>query len=395
MTKGVRGSILTFLLLSVLTIGALGGLVYWTLPLLGLEQEEQSQPDQQEAPLVPRDPSTVKAKVLDEPAKAADRQEKEPEPISAIVSRVGATVVKITTVQEQVTYDMFWGQTRDQVEGEGSGVIFDERGYILTNNHVVAGADEIIVVVNDKEGKGREVKGQVLGRDAVTDLAVVKINAEGLPVARLGNSDRIEAGNTAIAIGNPLGFANTVTVGVISALNRDLPIEEGTELVDLIQTDAAINPGNSGGALFNLDGEVVGINTAIIQGAQGIGFAIPINTAREIATQLIEKGRVIRPWLGIYGTTITPEVRGELKLRETYGVYIDQALPNSPAAEGGIRERDVIQGIGNVKVESMEDLLLELRKQKVGGKIKLTVSRDGRVSHPTITLKARPAELDE
>lgn len=387
MTKGVRGNVLMFLLLLVLTVGAFGGLVYWTLPMLGLERGEQ------EVPIVPDEDPSTKTKVLDQPVKAADQQEAEP--VSAIVSRVGSTVVKITTVQERVMYDMFWGQTRDEVQGEGSGVIFDERGYILTNNHVVAEADEITVVINDEEGKGREVKGQVLGRDALTDLAVVKVNADRLPVARLGNSDEIQPGNTAIAIGNPLGFANTVTVGVISALNRDLPVQGGTELVDLIQTDAAINPGNSGGALFNMKGEVVGINTAIIQGAQGIGFAIPINTARQIATQLIEEGRVIRPWLGIYGTGITPDIRAELALTESYGVYIDRTIPNSPADEAGIRERDVIQEYGGVKVETMEELLRELRKQKVGDKIKVMVSRDGRQRSLTLTLEVRPAELDE
>lgn len=307
-----------------------------------------------------------------------------------VVKQVGPAVVKITTVEDKLIPDFLYGRRKERIKGEGSGVIFSKKGYILTNNHVVEGADRIKVVLTGTEQEQREFTGKVVGRDPITDLAVVKIEGEELPVAKLGDSEELQVGQLVIAIGNPFGFSNTVTTGVISAVGRKLEIQKGTELTDMIQTDAAINPGNSGGALLNKDGKVIGINTVIIQGAQGLGFAIPINTVREISKELIEKGKVIRPWLGIYGVTIDPGLAKEYDLPREEGIFIAKVVNGSPADRHGLRKGDLITEIDGVKVNTMGQLLKRLKELEVGQTIKIALYREGKLKVVEVKLGSRP-----
>jgi S1-C subfamily serine protease len=307
-----------------------------------------------------------------------------------VVKDVGPAIVKITTVENRLTYDFFYGREERQIKGEGSGVIFENEGYILTNNHVVAGADRIKVFLTGIEKRKREFNGKVVGRDPSTDLAVVKIEGNNLPIAEVGDSDVLEVGEVVIAIGNPLGFSNTVTTGVISAVGRRLEIQKGTELTDMIQTDAAINPGNSGGALLNNQGEVIGINTAIIQGAQGLGFAIPINTAQEIAKDLIDNGRVIRPWLGIYGVTLNASLAKEYDLPRDTGIFVAKVVDGSPADKVALRQGDIITEIDGDQIKSMTKLRDKLKELEVGQEIKLSFYRGEKLKDVKVKLKTRP-----
>lgn len=266
--------------------------------------------------------------------------------------------------------------------GAGSGFIISQDGQILTNAHVVAGADKVTVTLKD----GRRFDGQVLGTDPVTDIAAIKIDAEDLPTVKLGNSDQLRSGEWAIAIGNPLGLDNTVTTGIISATGRSSS-EVGVpdKRVRFIQTDAAINPGNSGGPLLNERGEVIGVNTAIIQGAQGLGFAIPINTAQRIAAQLAETGSVEHPFLGIQMVTLSPEVqerfnndpRNQTRLETEQGVLIVQVLPNSPAAKADLKPGDVIQQIDGRAIAEAEAVQAAMENVRVGDRITVTLARNG------------------
>lgn len=310
--------------------------------------------------------------------------------VTEVVNKVGPAVVKITTVENRLIYDFFYGRRNKQVTGEGSGVIFDKRGYILTNNHVVAEADRIKVLLTLDQNKQQEFSGEIVGRDPVTDLAVVKIEADKLPVAELGNSNDLEVGQLAIAIGNPFGLSNTVTTGVVSAIGRKLEIQQGTELTDMIQTDAAINPGNSGGALLDSGGKVIGINTAIVQGAQGLGFAIPINTAQDVAKEIIEKGRVIRPWLGVYGITLNSNLAKEYDLSQQKGVFIAEVIKNSPAYKGGLRQGDIIVKIGGEAVETMTKLRNHLKELEIGEKIQIEFYREEKLKKTTVELESQP-----
>ncbi len=313
--------------------------------------------------------------------------------LADIVDRVGPAVVKITTIKERVVSDFFLRQFRQEVSGEGSGVIFDSRGYILTNNHVVEGALSIKVTLPGEDEK--EYTGTLIGRDKVTDLAVIQIEAPALPVAVLGDSANLRVGEVAIAIGNPYGLSNSVTVGVISALGRSLSLHEGaemTDLTDIIQTDAAINPGNSGGALINHRGEVIGINTAIVSGAQGIGFAIPSNNARRVALELIEHGRVMRPWLGIIGQTITPAVAQEWQLDVERGAFVVRVAIGSPAHKAGLRGEDQIAAIDGQEIKSMDDLSDEIGKKEPHQVVTLTIYRNGKKLDVVVALEPRPAE---
>ncbi|NLM37765.1 MAG: trypsin-like serine protease [Firmicutes bacterium] len=272
-----------------------------------------------------------------------------------VVDKVGPSVVMITTTSLVEVKDFFFGLVGYQpVQGLGSGVIFRKDGHILTNYHVIAKAEEILVVLSD----GREFPAKVVGGDPDNDLAVVKIEGENHPVAQFGRSADLRVGQMAIAIGNPIGegLKNTVTVGVISAVNRSIATGEKTALRDLIQTDASINPGNSGGPLLNSKGEVIGINTAIIEQAQGIGFAIPIDKAREIA-DLIIKGELRRP--GAIGISYVPydkdnkqflEQRLRVKLPVDQGFLITQVHPG-PAAKAGLKAGDVIVAINGESIK--------------------------------------------
>jgi S1-C subfamily serine protease len=258
------------------------------------------------------------------------------------------------------------------VKGVGSGLIIDSKGFILTNVHVIEGAEEIEVTLED----GRKFPGRVRGADPSTDIAVIKVDDKSLPVPKLGDSDKLMVGQLAIAIGNPLGLAGgpTVTSGVISALNRSIQSERGF-VEGLVQTDAAINPGNSGGPLVDSSGAVIGINTAIVPFAQGIGFAIPINTAGRVAEDLIAHGEVIRPWLGITGMDITPKVVAYYGLPVSKGIIVMRVVRSSPADLAGLEEGDLVLGIGDVGLNDMQNLIREINKRSVGDRIKLTVLR--------------------
>jgi len=280
----------------------------------------------------------------------------------------------------------------------GSGFIIDKEGYIITNNHVVEKAEQIKVKLSDK----KEYDAQVIGTDPKTDLALIKIKAAGsLPVVRLGDSDKLEVGEWVVAIGNPFGLEQTVTTGIISAKGR---VIGAGPYDDFLQTDASINPGNSGGPLFNLKGEVVGINTAIVAGGQGIGFAIPVNMAKGLLPQL-KKGKVVYGYLGVYIQDITPELATSFGLKEAKGVLVSDVTPDSPAKKGGVNKGDVILEYDGKQVEEKGQLTKMVGKTAIGKKVKLVVQRDkeqktlwvtiGELSEKQVTAAApKPEETD-
>jgi len=333
--------------------------------------------------------------------------------IAAAVERTGPAVVRIDSARTVVSrgrsrgpsvfddpfFREFFGDmgvpnqpTQRRVEnGTGSGFILDANGTIVTNAHVVEGADEVTVTFKD----GRELRGEVVGEDPLTDVAVIKVNASNLPTVTVGNSDVLRPGEWAIAIGNPLGLDNTVTAGIISATGRtSAQIRVPDKRVQFIQTDAAINPGNSGGPLLNERGEVIGVNTAIIGNAQGLGFAIPINQARAIANELVAKGRVDHAYLGIQMRTLTPALREEvnanssqgLRLSTDTGVVILGVARNSPAAQSGLQLGDVIVTMNGETVTDASRVQQIVADTDVGGAIALTLNRQGR----TVELSVRP-----
>ncbi|OGP74244.1 MAG: hypothetical protein A2V86_00280 [Deltaproteobacteria bacterium RBG_16_49_23] len=280
---------------------------------------------------------------------------------------------------------------RHRQRSGGSGVIVDKEGYVLTNNHVIEGADKVKVRLND----GREFTATVKGQDSRTDLAVLHIKAKDLPVATLGDSDKLDVGEWAIAIGSPFGLEHTVTVGVISAKGRS-GLGTGT-YEDFVQTDASINPGNSGGPLINIDGEVIGINAMIIQPGTGIGFAIPVNMAKQILNDLIKTGKVVRPWLGISVQDLTPEMMEHFKVKEKEGVLVGQIYPGTGAEKAGLASGDIIKSIDDKPVKNVGELVKEIQKKKVGQKVKLSVVREGKAIPIDITTSAMPdkAELEK
>jgi len=273
--------------------------------------------------------------------------------------------------------------------GEGSGVIVDPKGYILTNYHVVTGADKLTIRLFD----GRELKGTVQGTDPKTDLAVVHVEAKDLPLATLGDSDKIQVGEWAIAIGSPFGLEETVTVGVISAKGRT-GLGTGT-YEDFIQTDASINPGNSGGPLVNIEGEVVGINAMIISPGQGIGFAIPINLAKSIMAELIKTGKVIRPWVGIGLQNLTPELMKRFNVKEKEGALISQVYEGSPAEKAGLKVGDIIVQIDGKNIKDSQDVVREVLKRQVDQKIQFEVIRDGKRVEVSVTTTQMPSTPTE
>ena len=270
----------------------------------------------------------------------------------------------------------------------GSGVIVDKEGYILTNNHVVEGVEKVKVKLND----GREFTATVKGQDSRTDLAVLQIKAKDLPVATLGDSDKLDVGEWAIAIGSPFGLEHTVTVGVISAKGRS-GLGTGT-YEDFIQTDASINPGNSGGPLINIDGEVIGINAMIIQPGTGIGFAIPINMAKQILNDLIKHGKYVRSWLGISAQDLTPEMIEHFKVKEKEGVLVGQIYPGTGAEKAGLASGDIIKSVDDKPVKNVNELVREILKRKVGEKVKLNIVRDGKPMTLEVTTKAMPEKAE-
>lgn len=258
------------------------------------------------------------------------------------------------------------------VQGVGSGVIADSGGYILTNAHVVSGAERLEITLDD----GRKFAGKVVGADEMFDIAVVKISAKNLPVPKFGDSDALQTGQVVIAIGNPLGLAGgpTVTVGVISSVNRSIQTEQGM-VEGLIQTDAAINPGNSGGPLVDSEGRVIGMSTAMIPYAQGIGFAIPINIAMKILEDVVKYGEVRRPWIGISGIDITKKVVAYYNLPTENGIIVMNVMPKSPAGRSGIRRGDILVAVNGKRIGTMQDLIREMWKIGIGKKIKLEIIR--------------------
>lgn len=273
-------------------------------------------------------------------------------------------------------------------KGEGSGVIISADGYIVTNNHVVDGANEVTVSTSDR----RELRARVIGTDAKADVALIKVDANNLPYAHLGNSSSVEVGDIALAMGNPFGLGQTVTMGIISATGRGgLGIED---YEDFIQTDASINPGNSGGALVNAKGEVIGINTAILSrtgGNQGVGFAIPIDMVRQITTQLKEKGTVTRARLGVSIQELTPQLASALGVKATRGAVVGEILPDGPAANTGLRKEDVIIGMNGKDVDA-RSLRLAVGSMTPGTTVDLKVLRGTSEQHVTVRLDAMPAD---
>jgi serine protease Do/serine protease DegQ len=281
----------------------------------------------------------------------------------------------------------FRRRPRDDARASGSGVILDPNGYILTNNHVIENAQEIIVRLSDS----RKFTARLVGRDPKTDLAVLKVDAPGpLPVAVLGDSDRLRIGQWAIAIGNPFGLDRTVTVGIVSATART---RVGvTTYENFIQTDASINPGNSGGPLLNLDGHVIGINTAIVAAGQGIGFSIPINMAKDVMRQLIARGRVVRGWLGIAIQDVTDELAGTFGVRERQGVLVADVMKGGPADVGGLRPGDVVVDFAGTPVKEVPDLQGRVALVAPGQTAKVTVVREGKHVPLTVIIGEMPSD---
>jgi S1-C subfamily serine protease len=300
-------------------------------------------------------------------------------------------------------FDLFFGPGLGDIPrkrkleraGIGSGLIWRSEGYILTNNHVVGNAEEITVTLNDK----RKFKGTVVGRDSVTDLAVVKIAAANLRFAKLGTSKNLQPGDFVIAIGSPLGYDHSVTLGIISALGRSLDIATSNygSNVQLIQTDAAINPGNSGGPLLNIHGEVIGINQAIRGDAQNIGFAIPIDVAKEVADQLLKRGKIERPYLGIYMKELDEKLAQALGLpADTKGVVIAGMASGSPAEQSGLRRGDLVQKVEGQSVTSSKAIQQIVRSHKPGESLTFLILRDRQIKAVDLKIGAYPAkESDE
>jgi len=335
--------------------------------------------------------------------------------IAEAVEKVGPAVVRIDSarkVSQEAPEDFnnplfrrFFGNEipvpEERVErGTGSGFILSSDGRLMTNAHVVSGADTVKVTLKD----GRILQGKVLGVDPVTDIAVVKIEATSLPIVTLGNSEKLIPGEWAIAIGNPLGLDNTVTAGIISAIGRSSSqVGIPDKRVSFIQTDAAINPGNSGGPLLNARGEVIGINTAIRAGAQGLGFAIPIETAERIANQIVKKGRAEHPYLGIQMVTLTPELKAEIgksrdipfKVQQDQGVLILRVVASSPAAKAGLQPGDVIQKLDGKAVENPTDVQQRVEANEVGKVMPVEVNRNGQTQIIQVQLGAYPVSRTE
>lgn len=326
--------------------------------------------------------------------------------VADIVEKVSPAVVNIDTLRTEVYrsplapffddpfFRYFFGDSpqsqerRVPVKGLGTGFVFRSDGYILTNNHVIEGAEEIKVTFKD----GQQFNGKVVGKDPLTDIAVVKIDATNLPTVPLGDSDAARVGEFVIAIGNPYGLSHTVTTGVLSAKGRPISAgDSGREYENFLQTDAAINPGNSGGPLLNLKGEVIGINTAILPYAQGIGFAVPINMAKSILDQLISKGKVTRAWLGVYIQEVTPEIAEKFGLEKPKGALVSDIAPDSPAERANLMRGDIILKIDEKAIQSVSELQQTVRSHRPGDNVKVELWRDKK----TIVVDVTLGELQE
>jgi len=296
--------------------------------------------------------------------------------------RAAASVVTVSTVKLFELSPV----TAAPVRGVGSGVIMDAEGNIVTNYHVVENAEQVDVILHDRGVR----RGRIVGRDSAADIAVIKVSAGGLTPMPLGDSDRLNPGQLVLAMGNPLGLAGgpTVSLGIISGLNRTIVTETGI-MENLIQTDAAINPGNSGGPLIDLEGNAVGIATAVVPAAQGIGFAIPVNTVREVYGEIVSYGRVVRPWLGIYGFSVTPEVAAHYGLPVDRGVVVADVAPSSPAELAGLERGDIIVSSNGRQVSTIEELKASVQNQRAGESTELEFYRGGRLFRTFARLAAQ------
>jgi putative serine protease PepD len=349
-------------------LGTGGSLLY-----LGDRIEEAARP--QASPVAAGDAPAPVVEVGDE-VEGMDR-------VAAVAEAVLPTVVQVN----------IRGGGLAGAAGNGSGVVYRSDGHIMTNNHVVAGADRLEVLFAD----GSRADATIVGTDVDTDLAVIKVEQTGLTAITVGDSSQLRVGELAVALGSPFGLEGTVTAGVVSSLNRQIRVgaPDGASLTlpNVIQTDAPINPGNSGGALVNGNGELIGINSAILtQGGTaanaGVGFAIPVNIATEIADQLIEQGFVQHPFLGVAGIDVNRELAGRLGVED--GAYIEQVVPDTPAAEAGLQEGDVIVEIAGENIGSMQDLIGAVLRQEVGDAVDITYIRDGQEQTTQATLTEKP-----
>lgn len=387
---------------------AAGGAVGWAGGYyLNTENRPTLQLDALSPPALVASPAP---QVLPTPTTSRTVGQANPNFIADAVERVGPAVVRIDserTIAGQMPdafhnplFRRFFGDeeqvpSQDRIEqGTGSGFIMTTDGHIITNAHVVEGADTVTVTLKD----GREFPGEVVGVDPVTDVAAVKIQANDLPTVTLGSSENLIPGQWAIAIGNPLGLDNTVTAGIISAIDRSSSqVGVPDRRVRFIQTDAAINPGNSGGPLLNDRGEVIGINTAIRANAQGLGFAIPIETAQRIAQQLFANGRVQHPYLGIQMVDLTPSLRTKINQDDKFGfkigvdngVLIIEVMPNTPATRAGLKSGDVILKVNTIPVSTASDVQERVEASKIGDVLELEISRGDQ----TKVIQVRPGTL--
>ncbi|MDO9534044.1 MAG: trypsin-like peptidase domain-containing protein [Bacillota bacterium] len=306
----------------------------------------------------------------------------------AVVNAVDRATPAVVGISNFGIVSDFWGQSRLQERAAGSGVIIREDGYIVTNYHVIENARELIVTL----GSGEELPAAIIGADPPTDLAVIKVDKRGIPTAEFANSDTIRVGEPAIAIGNPLGldFQQSVTLGVVSARERSITIQG--QKFNFIQTDAAINDGNSGGALVNIHGKVIGINTAKIKipGVEGMGFAIPSNTVMQIASDLVDKGRVIRPWMGVSPRTLTRLDAERMGLDVDYGVLVTEVVAGSPAERAGMQPMDVIVSIGGNKIADVSELQHEIYQFNIGDTIQVGIFREREKIVIEVTLEKLP-----
>ena len=396
----------------ILLVAVAGGLLWWNT--VELNNKGQNGNSSQPTPTLPSTSNTaVNTQPTSPPISA-------PIPTSTVIvppeqlvvdiyERVSPSVVNITS---RVITQSFFGPIPQ--EGTGSGFVLDKQGYIVTNNHVVEGASTIEVTFSDDT----VVPARVVGTDPNVDLAVIKVEvpAEKLIPVTLGNSEGLKPGQLAIAIGNPFGLERTVTTGVISAINRSLEAENGRPIWGIIQTDAAVNPGNSGGPLLNSQGQVIGVNTAIIGpggGSVGVGFAVPVNTVKRVVPSLIQSGRFAHPWLGVAGDSITPGLarrfqQGGINLGTERGVLITQVLSSGPAGRAGVRGGsreaivgnrryliggDIITAIEGTPVKSMEELIGYLDVHvAVGQMVELTLMREGQPLNVKVQVGERPAD---
>ena len=336
--------------------------------------------------------STGTISILEAPA-APTGASPTPGSFSAAVRQAAPAVVSINTSARHPAANDPWFRVffcdrgEQQQTGRGSGVMMSPEGYVLTNNHVVEGADEIEVVLPD----ARRTSAKVIGTDPESDLAVLKISLDKLPVMTLGNSDQLQVGDQVLAIGNPFGVGQTVTSGIVSALGRN---QLGINTFEnFIQTDAAINPGNSGGALTDIGGHLMGINTAIYSrsgGSMGIGFAIPVSTARQVMESIVRNGQVVRGWIGVEPGELTPELAQTFGVKAEQGVIITGVLGNGPAAQAGIRPGDVITQVGDQPTRTVSELLSRIAALAPGQAVPFTLERRGEPVQASVTPAQRP-----